>query len=216
MLHTINKAIEERRLLKHDFYQFWSEGKLSKPVLLDYSKQCYRYISNYSRYISGIHSQTANLRSRQILLEILVANERGTENHLKLWCDFAAELGLQTEDLESAEYNAETNFVADKFIYLTRDSYASGLGAIYAYKYQSSGISNLLMNGLQESYQISNNQALKYFKVRKELDMWHAQEISAFILKLSTKDQAKAFTAALQISDAFLIFLDGMIRVHKL
>ena len=39
LIKRIDEMIEERSLLKHPFYQMWSDGKLSVDMLAGYSKE---------------------------------------------------------------------------------------------------------------------------------------------------------------------------------
>ena len=38
LTQNIDRIIEERSLLKHPFYQTWSDGKLTREALVGYSK----------------------------------------------------------------------------------------------------------------------------------------------------------------------------------
>ena len=39
LIQKIDRIIEERSLLKHPFYQSWSDGKLTRGALAGYSKE---------------------------------------------------------------------------------------------------------------------------------------------------------------------------------
>ncbi|MDT9338528.1 TenA family transcriptional regulator, partial [Trichodesmium erythraeum 21-75] len=40
-LLQLDKIIEEKHLLKHQFYQMWNEGKLSLEMLQEYAQEYY-------------------------------------------------------------------------------------------------------------------------------------------------------------------------------
>jgi len=44
LIQEIDRIIEERSLLKHPFYQTWSDGKLTREALVGYSKEYYQLV----------------------------------------------------------------------------------------------------------------------------------------------------------------------------
>ena len=44
LTQNIDRIIEERSLLKHPFYQTWSDGKLTREALVGYSKEYYQLV----------------------------------------------------------------------------------------------------------------------------------------------------------------------------
>ena len=44
LIQKIDRIIEERSLLKHPFYQTWSDGKLTREALVGYSKEYYQLV----------------------------------------------------------------------------------------------------------------------------------------------------------------------------
>ena len=44
LIQKIDRIIEERSLLKHPFYQSWSDGKLTHEALAGYSKEYYQLV----------------------------------------------------------------------------------------------------------------------------------------------------------------------------
>lgn len=215
-IEKLRTGIESKHLLNHPFYQLWSQGKLDQEILADYSKQYYKHVEAFPRYISLIHSQCDDLTDRQILLENLIEEERGEENHPKLWRDFSTELGISTNDLIHGKEYKTTKYLVDKFFDLCKKSYASGLGALYAYEYQTPAVAESKINGLKEFYNIVSEKALHFFEVHKGVDVWHSEEIGDLIEKLSPDDQAEAFEAASKAADALWGFLDGMMIAHNL
>ena len=66
-IEKLNNNLEAKSLLKHKFYQLWSQGKLNKTILADYAEQYYKHVEAFPRYISLIHSQCENLADRHTL-----------------------------------------------------------------------------------------------------------------------------------------------------
>ena len=44
LISEIDRIIEERSLLKHPFYQSWSDGTLTREALAGYSKEYYQLV----------------------------------------------------------------------------------------------------------------------------------------------------------------------------
>src|SRR5208283_835503 len=94
LTRTLDRMVEERSLLKHPFYLEWTRGTLERSRLRDYAIQYYPHVAAFPRYLSAIHSRCADIVTRQALLENLIEEERGAENHPELWLRFAEALGV--------------------------------------------------------------------------------------------------------------------------
>src|SRR5260370_41888166 len=91
---SLNLLAAEMSLLKHPFYQQWDAGTLAAQRLGNYAIQYYRHVEAFPRYLSALHSRCEDLETRQVLLENLIDEERGAENHPELWLRFAEALRL--------------------------------------------------------------------------------------------------------------------------
>lgn len=215
-LAIFNTTINEKHLLNHPFYKIWSEGNLNQEILADYAAQYYKHVEAFPRYISLIHSQCKDLSDRQILLENLIEEERGENNHPKLWRDFASELGVSESRILTTEPYKNTSNLVDEFFTLCKKSYASGLGALYAYESQTPAVSESKIAGLRNFYNICSEKALKFFEVHKGADVWHSEEVFGLINKLSPEEQTEALSSAKRASELLWDFLDGMMEAHNL
>ena len=54
LIKRIDEMIEERSLLKHPFYEMWSDGKLSLDSLKGYSKEYYQLVKSVPSFMSPI------------------------------------------------------------------------------------------------------------------------------------------------------------------
>src|SRR5215469_9668143 len=102
LIAALSAMIEERSLLKHPFYQTWSAGGLTLERLRNYAAQYYRHVEAFPRYLSALHSRSEDLETRQALLENLIDEERGPENHPELWLRFAEGLGASRQSVLNA------------------------------------------------------------------------------------------------------------------
>ena len=99
----LQDSIERYAMLKHPFYQLWSAGELDLEVLREYAKQYYAHVKAFPTYVSATHSHCDDVAVRQMLLENLIEEERGENNHPELWLRFAEGLGLTRDEVKNAE-----------------------------------------------------------------------------------------------------------------
>jgi pyrroloquinoline-quinone synthase len=208
---TLLKTIEPFNLLKHCFYKKWNQGKLNHKVLQEYSKQYFHHVDTFPRCISAIHSNCENLKNRQILLGNLIEEEDTENSHSDLWLQFANGLGVNSNDVRNASLHQETEDLITGFLALARDSYAMGLGALYAYEYQIPEIAKSKIIGLSKFYGVNDSQTIKFFEVHIVADEWHSQECFDLLKKLSSRDeQDLAVNGAEQLSKLMWNFLTGI------
>ena len=81
ILSALEQRIQARHLLSHPFYQAWSAGTLSLSVSQEDSKRYYRQVEAFPTYVSAVHANCPFLPVRQHLLENLLEEERGADNH---------------------------------------------------------------------------------------------------------------------------------------
>ena len=105
---TIDDAVEERSMLKHPFYQAWSCGELTKEDFKLYAAQYYFLENHFPRFLSRVHSNVESSKVRREILENIIEEERGEENHLELWLRFAEGLGMTRDEVLNAEMSDAT------------------------------------------------------------------------------------------------------------
>ena len=106
-LTKLDALVAEKHLLKHRFYCLWSEGKLTKDNIREYAISYYPHVAAFPTYVSGVHSHCEDAALRQELLENLIEEERGEQNHPFLWRRFAASVGAAESDLSSSPRTPE-------------------------------------------------------------------------------------------------------------
>ncbi len=62
VLDRLDQMIDEQHLLKHPFYTKWAEGTLPIEALQEYARQYYAFESAMPRYLSALHTRTADTR----------------------------------------------------------------------------------------------------------------------------------------------------------
>ena len=218
-LTALDALIAERHLLQHPFYRLWSQGKLTREHLREYAVSYYPHVAAFPTYVSAVHSGCEDAALRQDLLENLIEEERGQENHPALWRRFAAALGATESDLASAPRTPEVADAIAEFRRATREgSVAEGLAALYAYESQIPEVSKTKREGLAAFYGIADEDATRFFSVHEAADVWHRQvEREALGRVADTPEKReRALAAARRCCDALNRALDGVMRENAL
>ena len=211
---TLNTLLEELHLLKHPFYQSWNEGTLTLDTLKIYAKEYYHHVAAFPRYISQIHSFCPDISDRQVLLENLIDEEKGENNHPELWLRFAEGLGVLGKEVKQPPELNTTKGLVEGYFELVRTDYATGLGALYAYERQTPEVSKSKIDGLKKHYSVCDEKTLEFFSVHQKADEWHTEELMGLIGRLSESDQEKVAHGAMKGARLLWSFLDGMAECH--
>ena len=212
---AIDAAIAERAMLTHPFYQAWEEGALTKDALRAYARQYFHHVEAFPRAVSAVHANCPDAKGRRLLAENLAEEEglgEGKNDHASLWLDFAAGLGADEAEVRAVSVNVETQSLIDTFRKLSRQSYASGLGALYAYESQLPAIAKTKIEGLVARYDVSEPRALKFFEVHEVADIEHSGVCRELLDALPEGERGEAHAAACELAEALRGFLSGMQR----
>ncbi|MEW5851098.1 MAG: CADD family putative folate metabolism protein [Myxococcota bacterium] len=209
---SLTESLAPKHLLKHPFYQAWNAGTLPLDVLRTYARQYFHHVAAFPRYLSATHSNCEQIQARQVLLDNLCDEEKGAENHPELWLRFAEGLGVERKDVHAEQAQPQTRELVDTFMSLSRKSYASGLGALYAYEQQVPEVATAKIDGLKKFYGVTDERGLQFFTVHQKADVWHSQEVAALMDALPADQQAEAKEAAHRAADALWGFLSGIQR----
>src|SRR5829696_2273640 len=163
---TLDREISGQRLLDHPCYQRWTAGTLTLPELQEYARQYHHYAVAFPTFLSAMHSHTGDVATRQLLLENLIEEERGPENHPELWLRFCEALGLNREDVAAGEANEASRALIDCLHSLAlKGELHEGLAALYAYESQVPGVAAAKIDGLAKWYGIERARDIAFFAV---------------------------------------------------
>jgi pyrroloquinoline-quinone synthase len=212
VLRTMDSRIQERHLLNHPFYQSWNAGQLSLSALQEYSKQYYRQVEAFPTYVSAVHANCPLLPIRQQLLENLLEEEHGADNHPELWLRFAEALGVQRDEVIAAPPLPETTALLHTFRTLTRDrSYLVGMTALLAYEAQVPEVAATKIEGLKKFYGVGDTRGLAFFQVHLQADRFHAETARQILRTHLSPDTAdEVISACSQALDALWSMLNGV------
>lgn len=212
LITEIDEIISRHALLDHPFYRMWSEGNLPQPVLADYAKQYYAHVAAFPTYVSAVHARTADIAIRQMLLENLIDEERGDDNHPELWLRFAEGLGVERDDVLKAEQLESTRASVAAFREIVnRADSMEGLAALYVYESQVPEVARTKREGLKAFYGLDDTRAVAFFTVHEKADLIHRQvERDVLADKVSNDNRAAVLKAADAAARALWSFLDGI------
>ena len=210
---TIDAKVAERAMLKHPFYQAWTEGRLPLNTLRAYARQYFHHVEAFPRAVSAVHSACTDRAGRRMLAENLAEEEGlglGKQDHASLWLMFACGLGESEAGVRTQPLNPETQALIETFRSLARRSYASGLGALYAYESQFPGVAAAKIEGLIDRYGIAGEETLRFFRVHECADVEHSAVCRALLDRLPDAEKTEAIAAAEELAGALWNFLSGV------
>jgi pyrroloquinoline-quinone synthase len=211
----IDSVVGERAMLKHPFYQAWTEGRLPLETLRAYARQYFHHVEAFPRTVSAVHSACPDRIGRRMLAENLAEEEgleAGKQDHATLWLMFACGLGEDERTVRAQGLNPETAALIETFRKLSRRSYASGLGALYAYESQFPSVAGAKIKGLVNRYGIEDEETLRFFRVHESADVEHSSVCRALLDGLPANEREEAIEAAEELAGALWNFLTGVER----
>ena len=212
LFSVIDRTLEERNMLNHPFYKAWNEGSLSQEMLREYACQYYHFVKEFPRMVSAVHSNTPNLAMRQELLMNLMDEEQGDENHPALWMRFAQALGATEDEVNNTTPLPTTMALVDMMMNTCRNrSFQEGMATLYAYEAQIPEVSRVKIEGLKKFYGITDADAIKFFAVHQEADIYHSRSERDIIERTTPVELTEPVQrASAQTAEALWQFLDGV------
>ena len=209
----IDSKVAERSMLSHPFYQAWTEGRLPLDTLRAYARQYFHHVEAFPRAVSAVHSACPDRDGRRLLAENLAEEEgveAGKQDHASLWLMFACGLGENEDAVRDQQLNPETEALIDTFRRLSRRSYASGLGALYAYESQFPAVAQAKIEGLVDRYGVRDEETLRFFRVHESADIEHSAVCRRLLDRLPEDQKTEAVAAGEELAGALWNFLSGV------
>ena len=125
---------------------------------------------------------------------------------------FACGLGEDEAAVRSQQLNAETIGLIETFRKLSLRSYASGLGALYAYESQFPAVASAKIEGLIERYDVKDEETLRFFRVHEGADVEHSRICRELLDRLPDDEREEAVAAGEELAGALWNFLSGVER----
>jgi len=183
LIQEIDRIIEERSLLKHPFYQAWSDGKLTRESLAGYSKEYYQLVKAVPIFMTQLMDYVPSSMYNE-----LDFHQQEEFSHISMWERFASGLGVSRNDLLNHDGLYKTNH-AISGMHTLMSSFVSGSTAMYALEKEIPKISQTKLEGLAEFYGLTSEDVTKYFKEHMEADIRHTASWKKIIDGFSGYDQ---------------------------
>ncbi len=201
IIKRIDEEIENRSLLKHPFYQMWSEGKLSIPALQGYAKEYFHLVKAVPMMVERL----SILNDDENILDIL----QDEKEHIQPWVKFAGALGVNREELEGYCVSAKTRESINKMLNLM-GTFENGIAALYSYEAAIPKISRAKIDGLAKFYDIVDDDATEYFRIHETVDLKHSAVWRNKLESLPADRQEDAYNGAVSSLIAQNTLLDAI------
>ncbi|MEM3064145.1 MAG: iron-containing redox enzyme family protein [Candidatus Nitrosotenuis sp.] len=204
----IDAIIEQKSLLKHPFYQMWSDGKLSQESLAGYSKEYFQLVKAVPSFVGNI----AQFAQGKLVNEIRENQEEEAE-HVQPWIGFAAGLGVDSAEISNYEGLEKTKDAISELSGLIT-SLESGAAAMYAFEKEIPKISHTKLDGLGKFYGITSERAREYFRLHMEADIRHAATWAKILDEVPQEKHDELLEVASKSLDAQNHLLDSCYQAY--
>jgi pyrroloquinoline-quinone synthase len=172
-------------LLKHSFYQRWTNGTLTTDELRYYSNQYRHLVVALPQWL-----ETAALEQPARAAD-LAAHAREESGHVALWDQFRRGIGV-------SDASDPPNAATSKVLGIGRALADQGLGAAaaWALEAQAPDVSRAKADGLARHYGIDAASGAAYFELHSTMDVAHRHELETVIDDLPAELQNRAVEAA--------------------
>jgi pyrroloquinoline-quinone synthase len=206
LIERIDYEIEKHSLLKHVFYQMWSEGKLTINHLQGYSKEYFQLVKVVPKFVENIFNVIADPSLKRTVGQ----NLKEESEHIEPWIMFSTAIGVQRNDLASYKGDNETNMAVSTLSQLTERSLEEAVAAMYAYEKELPKISRSKIDGLKKFYGVQSNEATKYLEIHEEVDLRHSEVWKNILKTIPEEKQERALNAAISSLEAQNKLLDSV------
>ena len=206
LIERIDYEIEKHSLLKHVFYQMWSEGKLTINHLQGYSKEYFQLVKVVPKFVENIFNVIADPSLKRAVGQ----NLKEESEHIEPWIMFSTAIGVQRSDLASYKGENETNMAVSTLFQLTERSLEEAVAAMYAYEKELPKMSRSKIDGLKKFYGMQSNEATKYLEIHEEVDVRHSEVWKNILKTIPEEKQERALNAAISSLEAQNKLLDSV------
>ncbi len=192
-IDQINYEIEKYSLLNHDFYKLWQEGKLTLDHLVGYAKEYFQLVKIVPSLVENTLKNNKESKYKKSI-ENTLQDER---NHIESWIKFASSLKVDKNELLSYNGDILTIKAVNDLIQLSQSSFEEAVALLYAFEKELPKISETKMDGLNKFYGLQDEDSNEYFKIHKEVDIYHSKIWENIIKEASDDKKDKMLKAAI-------------------
>ncbi|MGA2874572.1 MAG: iron-containing redox enzyme family protein [Nitrososphaerales archaeon] len=211
IIERIDAEIEQQSLLKHPFYQAWSEGKLTAEQLAGYSMEYFQLVKQVPILVENIRSKTTD---NELRAEITQSLKEETE-HIAPWIQFARSLRVDEHELSRYPGAKDSNAAVSEIESLTNLSFEEAVAAMYAYEKELPKISRSKIDGLEKFYGLTSHDATHYFEIHEVADVKHAELWRSILRNIPEEKATAVLSAALASLRAQNKLLDSVMEKYR-
>jgi pyrroloquinoline-quinone synthase len=215
LIELVNNEIQERSLLKHKFYQMWSNGSLSVEHLRGYAKEYFQIVKAVPSMVSAVIQNMAPEFGCTAEINAKIRHNMEEENqHMHSWISFAESIGVTRNELLQYECSQKGKDAVSTMINLTQSSFAAAVSTLYSFEKQLPEISAKKIEGLVNYYGINSEKALNYFKIHQTVDIEHAELWSSIMCSMPETLHHTILDAASKSLVCQNLVLDGVCETY--
>lgn len=203
VVRRVDSQVDRMSLLKHPFYQLWSNGSLTPSHLRGYSKEYFHLVRSVPALVDNVRRHALLPSDRDVIGES-VSEER---SHIEMWEKFAEGIGVKPAELRAHSCSRATKRAVTQLERLTNLSFEEGAAAMYAYESELPRISRSKIEGLEKFYGITAPDALRYFTIHETVDVKHAAIWRGIMRRSAASQRPKLVDAA----SASMAALNGLL-----
>ena len=222
---ALEEAIEQRHSAVHPWSEAWTSGKLSRPLLGEWVKQHFHYVSHFSEWLGAVYARTPHWDVQQFLLENITEEEGmvGTADfapvrHSDLLLEFAETCGMKRAEILDAQVNGEllpeTLGLQSWCAVQSAKPFVEALsGLLIGLESQVPRIYSKTTPPLLEKYGFAEDE-VTFFTLHIVADAEHGEKGFEIVEKYATTDAERA-TCVRLVKEATMmrrLYLDGLYR----
>lgn len=204
-LSTLDPLIADLSLLKHPFYQKWSQGQLTIRDLQIYAKEYFHLVNRIPGIVERVRVR-ADERGHP-LAGMIEKNRFEEQEHVELWKRFAKSLGISEKELIAHKPHATVTAAVMELEQLADGTFEDGVITMYSLEAELPKIAKTKKEGLCAWYNLSSEDARVYFdehlKEEEHLQVWRSVAVDAVqsttIAKRSLQAQNKVLDGVCEL-----------------
>ena len=210
LVESLDTLVEKYHLLKHPFYQAWTQGTLARKSLALYAQQYYQHVRAFPENLRTLASRT-NGNLGAMVNENLAEELDPIAPHPMLWRQFAESLGVSAASLDDTRPLPGVAALLDTFDELSsHGSLDQAVAAFYAYEAQVPEIAAQKISGLRRFYGVNEPRSLAYFAVHEEADLRHRAAWRGWLAAQKDVEEMEILCAAERTLKALWGVLDAV------
>lgn len=210
-LELIDEHIIASDPARQDVLIAMAHGQLTRDELRAFAAQYFHLVDALPRFVSTVHSVTADPTVRRVLINVLVPLELKPPSVAELWLQTCAALGLFSDSVRSGEPTTSTAACLGDFEYLCQAGTVQGLAALYAWMRRLPVVCRTEKRALAEHYHLDSGPGIQFFDVVSLQAESHARALRDALARMIDRTP-EAAADAVDAARAAIVAVEGLYR----